>query len=179
MYSKFVVVENITSNVGLVVEYDPATVETRVRFPDVAKVFPFVCIAHGASLGSLFLVSLRLGILATAIACALCVVWLSARVQSLFCAVRTRPVLGSTSNYEGLGGAVRQTRSLLCTTSPDATRAPQPRHLRHSDGAAATTATSSPQRLLSSLLTSRAHRHHRWLLLPPALPIELLYERVA
>ena len=26
------------SNVGLVVEYDPATVETRVRFPDVAYV---------------------------------------------------------------------------------------------------------------------------------------------
>lgn len=70
-------------------------------------------------------------------------------------------------------------RGHSCTTSPDAARAPQPRHLRHSDGAAATTATSSPQRLLSGLLTSRAHRHHRRLLLPPALPIELLYERAA
>ena len=33
-------------------------------------------------------------------------------------------------------------RGHSCTTSPDAARAPQPRHLRHSDGAAATTATS-------------------------------------
>ena len=30
------------SNVGLVVEYDPATVETRVRFPDVALTFSFL-----------------------------------------------------------------------------------------------------------------------------------------
>ena len=34
----------ITCNVGLVVEYDPATVETRVRFPDVASFeLLFVC----------------------------------------------------------------------------------------------------------------------------------------
>ena len=37
------------SNVGLVVEYDPATVETRVRFPDVASHFCF-CSAFARSI---------------------------------------------------------------------------------------------------------------------------------
>ena len=70
-------------------------------------------------------------------------------------------------------------RGHSCTTLPDAARAPQSCHLRHFDDAAATMATSSPQRLLFCLLTYSAHRRHRRLLLPPDLLIELLYERAA